>query len=219
MVESAPIIYDDEMLDVLRTCCARSISAQIVSHANTSVLSATFSSLSQDSLTFDLHDTGGQVGADCSCYVAFFQGRARYLFTTRILDQEVPSQFTLAMPHQMTVERRTSLRVAVDSRLRVTVTKGDHLLPAEPHGLSLSGMNIRFNSDTDPKLAVGECVELQLRIDGGSADLQGAVRRHVDNIYSIVFAHAASEGDINPPDKLQRVYWQLRQDNVRSQIN
>ena len=107
----------------------------------------------------------------------------------------------------------------VNSRLRVTVTKGDDRLPAESQGLSLSGMNIRFDSDNDPKLAVGESVELQLRIDGGSAKLQGAVRRHVDNIYSIVFSHAASEGDISPPDNLQRVYWQLRQENLRSQIN
>ncbi len=81
-MESTPIIDDDEMLDVLRTCCARSTSATIVSNADPSVLSATFSSLSQDALTLGLHDTDRQIRIACPCYIAFFCEQARYLFTT-----------------------------------------------------------------------------------------------------------------------------------------
>ncbi len=217
-MESAPIIDDDEMLDVLRTCCARSTSATIVSNTDTSILSATFSSLSRDSLTLDLHDAVDQIRVDCPCYLAFVYEQARYLFTTTILDQPAPSRITLAMPNQMSMERRTSLRVPVDSRLRVTLMKGDDLLPAEPQALSLSGINIRFDLDNDPQLTLGERVTLQLRIDRECAELQGSVRRQIGNIYSIVFSHAASEGDVNPPDKLQRVYWQLREDNLRGQV-
>ena len=128
-MESAPIIDDDVLLDVLRSCCNHSTSATIVSSADNSVLSAAFSSLSQDSLTLDLHDADRQIHVDCPCYVAFFLEQARFLFTTTILDQPTPSQITVALPTQMSMERRTSLRVPVDSRLRVTLTNGDDLAP------------------------------------------------------------------------------------------
>ncbi len=217
-MESTPIIDDDEMHDVLRTCCARSTSATIVSNADPSVLSATFSSLSQDALTLGLHDTDRQIRIACPCYIAFFCEQARYLFTTTILDRPAPSQITLAMPNQLTMERRSSVRVSVHSRLRVTMTRGDDLLRADPQALSLSGINIKIDLDNDSQLTVGECVTLQLRLDRECVELEGSVRRQIDNIYSIVFSHAASEGDIHPPDRLQRVYWQLREDNLRSQV-
>ena len=81
--------------------------------------------------------------------------------------------------------------------------------------MALQGIPAYVN---DPKLTVGQYIELQLRLGLERAELQGTVTRHIGKIYSVVFSHAATEGDINPPDKLQRLYWQLRQDNLRNQV-
>lgn len=215
---SVPIVSGEEMLDVLRTCCSRGTPATIGSNADLRILAATFSNFSQDSVTLDLQEELGEFRVDCPCYAVFFQEQASHLITTPKLEQPAPFQLVLPVPEQISMERRLSLRVPVDGELHVTVTRGDAVLQAEPKGLSLSGINVRFDPSQEPSLRDGECIKLRLRLEHESIDLQGSVTRRTGKMYSITFSHAASVGDIHPPDQLQRMYWKLREDNLLSQI-
>jgi hypothetical protein len=188
--------------------------------ADSNVFSAAFSSCSPTSVKFDLQGEATCPFPDSgTCSVFFCKCAATYHFMAPILQELGSSQVVLALPTQIAVERRTSLRVPMNAGLRVQVKTDDgRIVNAKPRDLSLYGTFLDFLTDDDPGLPVNARISLELRLNHLRVNLAGCVRRHVGSIYGIAFQHVDTEMGMEPPDELRRIYTTLRQQKLTPNV-
>ena len=219
-MERTPIIQQDDVPAVLEGYCLRSTPATVRPMADNTVFSAVFSSCSPTSVEFELQGelTCAFPGSG-TCSVFFCNGAAAYHFMAPVLQEVESSQVVLALPNQIAVERRTSLRVPTNAGLCVEVkTPNGTAVNAQPRDFSLSGMFVEFARGADPVLPLNARISLELRLNHLRANLAGCIRRHVDSSYGIAFEHVDAARRMEPPNELRRIYTTLRQQKLTPNV-
>ncbi len=219
-LEKTPIIRRVDALPVLRRHCLRSTPATVRPMADNTVFSATFSSCSTTAVKLDLEGrTPVAFPTSGMCSVVFCHGVTTYHFMASVLEPSSTAQAVLAIPTQIAVERRSSLRVPIKAGLHIELKTGDgRRIAARPQNLSLSGVFVGFAPDEDPGLSVHERISVELRLAHESASVDGWIRRHVGNSYGIAFSPVESAKTSEPPAALRRVYTALRQREISPNV-
>jgi hypothetical protein len=214
VMESSQVLQGERLRLVLRVSCLRASPATVQLGADSEAQLANFVSLSQDSVTLDLRDAAQRsVPAGSTCYVSFCYGCSVHVFASAVLDRAT-TQIVLAMPKQIVMERRLSLRklVTSDSELQVMVTTGGgRVVPAVPRDLSPTGMFLESLLDEYAELVVGTCVTVELRLAENEISVAGVVQRRDGNGYGIAFPEVASEREAELPNRLHELYITLVQ--------
>ena len=209
-------IQHDELLSVLETCCHRSALLTIRSLQDNQVYEATVAGVSRNKVMLDLReDVAAAFPKSSLCCVVFCQDFNTYVFMTSVMDRRSNLQVGMSMPSEMTVERRSSVRIPIDFGLTAAVKTDDGSeLKVVAQDLSLTGMCIKHSEDKDLYRLSDTTVNINLRFSNNEINLTGMIKRKSNNHYGVIFSGSELDQVFEPPAALVRIYMQIRQQNL-----
>lgn len=209
-------IQHHQLLSVLEACCQRSTQLTIRTLLDNQVYEATFAGISRNEVKFDLReDDAATFPGSGLCCVVFCQDFNSNVFMTSVIDRRSNLQVCVSMPSEITVERRSSLRVPLDFGLRAAVKTHDGSeLQVVPRDLSLTGMCIKYLEDKDLQRSTDTTVDITLRFSNDEINLTGTIGRKSAHNYGVIFSGSELDQVFEPPAALVRMYMQIRQQNL-----
>ncbi len=219
--KSDKALSDDPQI-ILEACCSVQQPAKVV--FDDEVMQATFVSLSKDNACFELLKRPVVNLTPLSmCYVAFSNLHCTGAFTSKVCSYQFP-ELSLSMPRQVSVAKaRTASRVPidVDSELSVRVKTMDSIVwLAQAIDISLAGIQIAFDEEPKPDLAVGAQLDVELRYHDNALRLDGVIRRKAEGgRYGLFFPSCVVRGDVQPPVALRQIVNDMEQAWLRSHLH
>lgn len=220
---------ENQIVSILSEQCARLNIARVITSDLGLICQARFSSLSAESVLFELLDPPetAYFRPLSLSVVSFNSGRRHCIFLSSVIhfkeDEEFRiGQLLLRIPSDIiAAESRIAFRVPLgrDTELRVRVVdENGKTWNPKPLDISMTGIMIEFPADDVPSFQTDDWLQVELRMNDHVERLKGFVRRCEGRGYGLIFPEVLRGAEFDPPAEFRTIVNTLERNWLRSRF-